>query len=414
MYATSRRTRNLAVVVAGLCMFIVALFRVSNMQSQLFLMSTTVVLLPAVSYIIGRFSLSGLVCTRDKVSIGHAGDQIRVVLTVENASWLPKFYLYLSDRLPKWVDVDEHAPPVLQLWPGQTASTSAVIEAEKRGVYAIGPLAVQTMDPLGFRSYRRTLDVEAQLIVYPRPIPIRIVETDTLAQGAPAREVGALRGAGGDFYGLRDYVCGDELRRVHWPTTARLGRMSVVEQTQATAREIVVALDLSRAAYKDSGDGPESALEYAVTIAASLCKHYIQSGYILSFIAGPADETLAYRNGRCNDLFEVLDYLARVEADSPRSLAETLNKNRSSIPSGATLIVVSARSGSGTPAPLPEGMHQGREVIRFEIDGGSFVRDFAPRRDDDSSAPAPRQAGGMIRGGDNLREAIEGILYARK
>jgi uncharacterized protein (DUF58 family) len=410
MYATSRRTRTLAVVVAGFFMFVVACFRVSSMQSQLFLMSTTVVLLPFVSYVIGRFALTGLVCARDNTVIGHVGDSIRIGLTVENSSAVPKFYLYLSDRLPEWVTLTEPSQPVIQLWPRKSATVACYVEAQKRGVYTLGPVSIQTLDPLGFRTYRRTVPVTATLIAYPRPLALSVADTESMAQATSARDLGARRGSGGDFYGLRDYVCGDELRRVHWPTTARTGRMSIMEQTQGTAREIVVALDLNREAYNNSGRGPESALEYAVTITASLCKYYLDHGYTLSFIAGPADETLSYRNGRAGDIVEVLDYLARVEADSPITLAETLRRNQSVIPHGATLIVVSARSLSGMPAPLPPGMDHDRDVIRFEIDGGSFLREAQP----ESDPTRPRRAGGMIRHGDNLQEAIEGILYARK
>ena len=79
-----------------------------------------------------------------------------------------------------------------------------------------------------------------------------------------------MRGDGDDFYGVREYAPGDELRRVHWRTTARTGTLAVAEYAQGVTLDVTVALDLFQDAYKGTGSEEHSALETAVTLAATL------------------------------------------------------------------------------------------------------------------------------------------------
>src|SRR5918912_409029 len=86
--------------------------------------------------------------------------------------------------------------------------------------------------------------------------------------GVQEREGRARRGEGMDFHGVREWRQGDPLRRVHWPTTARTGRLSVVEFERAFQQDLVIALDLRRGS--EYGEGRETTLEYAVKTAATL------------------------------------------------------------------------------------------------------------------------------------------------
>ena len=95
------------------------------------------------------------------------------------------------------------------------------------------------------------------------------------------------------FMGVREYGPGDELRRVHWRTTARTGKLAVTEYTQGVTLDVTLALDLCESAYKGTGTDDHSALETAVTLTATLLADLLQHGHAVRLvtageIGGPA------------------------------------------------------------------------------------------------------------------------------
>src|SRR5437016_13423600 len=85
-----------------------------------------------------------------------------------------------------------------------------------------------------------------------------------------------MRGEGSEFYGIREYHPGDPLRRVHWRSSARMGRLAVVEYEHDVSVDLTLVLDARRGS--DVGFGSETALEMAVTVAASLARLVLERG----------------------------------------------------------------------------------------------------------------------------------------
>ena len=92
--------------------------------------------------------------------------------------------------------------------------------------------------PFGLVRRWRDTELYAEILVYPRPLPARAC-VEPGGEGHEGGDSGHVGGVG-DFVGLRDYVPGDPLRAVHWPTSARAGHaMVVLRSTEAAARLIV-------------------------------------------------------------------------------------------------------------------------------------------------------------------------------
>ena len=213
------------------------------------------------------------------------GRRFPIAYTLGNGSRLPKFYLLVRDKLPRGVGTPLPPPLVLSLWPGEEGETRGLVEVRRRGVFAIGPAQVYSTDPLGLQTFSQKLPSVSELVVYPALIPIR----DSWLRGAASQgwrgQSSALtRGAGDDFYGVREYQPGDELRRVHWRTTARTGVLAVTEYAQGVTLEVTVALDLCRAAYAGTGEGMDSALEAAVSLAATLLDDLLRHGHTVRLL----------------------------------------------------------------------------------------------------------------------------------
>src|SRR5688572_16917747 len=151
----------------------------------------------------------------------HAGSSSRVDLEVRNTSGRRTPVLHVRDPFDRgWRWARFLVPPL----GGNTATRAAYrLPTEERGIFDIGPLEVSLNDPFGLASSTFTSVGVTQLTVYPRIDAISPLPT---AQGhdphSGAQHPRALLGTGEDFYALRPYEVGDDLRRVHWASTARL------------------------------------------------------------------------------------------------------------------------------------------------------------------------------------------------
>lgn len=108
----------------------------------------------------------------------------------------------------------------------------------ERGPARLSAVIVRSSFPFGFLEHTRRLPLSAEILIYPRPLPS--VASSLSTRGLGLDDEG--RGGSGDLVELRAFLPGDSLRRIHWPTTARVGSWVVAErgQEQATAIEIEV------------------------------------------------------------------------------------------------------------------------------------------------------------------------------
>lgn len=406
---TERRAENLAkfaLNIAALCVAIVALlFHVD----QMFLMAVALLLLPRASWLIGRVLRDGLTGARRLPTLCGVGETVPVTLTLTNSARLSKPSLRLSDRLPRRLrPAGERAPVLLGLRPRESREVTYSLEPERRGRYLVGPTLVETTDPLGFYAFMTRVGGQSELSVYPMPLPLRRVFLEgAAAPGWRSQDAARLRGIGTEFHGVREYQSGDELRHVHWRTTARRGALSVAEYAQGANRDVVVALDLSRAAYADTGEGRESALEYAVTLAVSLCDFLLRRGRAVRLLTPMDGDDPAPPSSGPAQLPRILDVLVDAEADAPQSLAEALAGSRLRLEPGTTLVYITPAVGDpALAAALRAGAARGAQVFGLALDGPSFRAASPP-----AESPMPTRLPGSlqrVRRGDDLQRVLEG------
>ena len=192
----------------------------------------------------------------------YAGDSSRVDLVVRNPTRRRSPVVTLKDALaggPRQASL--LLPP---LAPGQTEEARYRLPAESRGVFPVGPLRAERTDPFGLA--RRTTDVApvADLTVYPRVDAVLALPDSPGSDrhlNAPRAAFGV---AGEDFYALRPYEVGDDLRRVHWPSTARRDELMIRQNETPWQGRATVLLD-TRARFHTG-----YSFEAAVSAAASV------------------------------------------------------------------------------------------------------------------------------------------------
>lgn len=237
------------------------------------------------------------------------GDQLTV--QVELTARRRVSTILLEDRLPERLGEGVKVP-VIQLGAGKTASHTYSLRCSRRGVYQIGPMVAIAGDPLGLTQREIVVAEPFELLVHPR---IEIVSDRPLTrqfEDPPIRPpVSKPWPSGLEFYGMREYVPGDDLRRIVWRASARTGTLMVREAEQGITDHITVMLDTDRSRHSRDGEGLSESFEAGVRAAASLAVRHLVEGYEVKVEtnAGPLTRNL---RGAGKQLL-LLDGMARLE-----------------------------------------------------------------------------------------------------
>ena len=178
-----------------------------------------------------------------------------------------------------------------------------------RGVYDVGPLVAVWSDPFGLT--RRVTEVlpATQVIVHPSTEGVTDRPLTRQWEDPPVRPPQSKPWPSGfEFYGMRDYVLGDDLRRVVWKAVARTGRMLTRESEQGITDQVVIVLDTD-ITHHLAGE-PSDSFEAGVRAAASLAVRHLRDGFTVTLLGpdGPLGEPARGERGR----IPTLDALARV------------------------------------------------------------------------------------------------------
>jgi uncharacterized protein (DUF58 family) len=158
--------------------------------------------------------------------------------------------------------------PLVRLRPGKVTTVAYGVPTRRRGVIDIGPLEVSRRDPLALVGVVRRYGGQNKVWVRPRVHVITAVPVG-LSRSMDGR-IDRVPHGSITFAALREYVMGDDLRHVHWRTSARVGELMVREHVDTSLPRIVILLDDRAEAHLPDGGGGESTFEAACEGAASV------------------------------------------------------------------------------------------------------------------------------------------------
>src|SRR5436309_10145497 len=265
------------------CAVTVALAALAFGEKDLLRVAVLIGLLPLLAaWYVGRTRYK-LACTRS-LEPGRApvGATARVVLRLQNLSSLPTGTLLLEDRLP--YALGSRPRLVLErLAAHQASSVAYSVRADVRGRYEVGPLIVRLTDPFGLCELSRSFATVDRLTVIPQIVPLPHVRLAGEYAGAGESRARSVAVHGEDDAATREYRNGDDLRRVHWRSTARVGELMVRREEQPWESRATVVLDTRTRAHR--GEGPTASFEWAVSAAASIAVHLRHGGYKLRLVS---------------------------------------------------------------------------------------------------------------------------------
>jgi uncharacterized protein (DUF58 family) len=256
---------------------------------------------------------AALVVQRSRVRIGNrrsiepsrvsAGEAVSIHLVISNKSLLRTGTLMVEDQLPQ--RLVGHARFVLDpLGSHETRTVSYRMPGLGRGRYRVGPLRIRLTDPFRMIDLSRSFTATSDFIVGPVVDPLPAVEpprSDELGDNAGSHSIGAY---GADDQSTREYRMGDDLRKIHWRSSARTGALMVRQEERPWRGQSTLLLDLRAAGHVTAAGHPvagvdprqTSSLEWAVSAAASIGNHVLLRGRELALLAEPAVDRPRFAN----------------------------------------------------------------------------------------------------------------------
>jgi uncharacterized protein (DUF58 family) len=366
--------KRFAIVFGAMFILVVAVLLHAE---YLYYMSFALALLPAVTWVVGWRSLRNLTAERRLPAVVKVGETFGMRVALTNAGVARKQFLLVRDGLPSGLLAE--SPPerwLPDLVPGETVEVEYPVLARKRGVYPFGWVDLHSTDPLGLFGFHREVEAPATIIVHPRPVALPPVRPPAPGVTVSARARLRKRGEGTDFAGLREYIPGDDMRRVHWKNSAKRGKLTVVEYESAEANSMAVVLDLSP--QFQAGHDQESTLEYGVTLAASIAAQCLRRGAECSLVAEGAESHSLRSLAAPSEETRVMDALARVRADAKAPIADTLLAFEQWLPPGTGVVVISPAAGPQAAAAARRLTALGHGVLWVSLVAPSFVGEGEP------------------------------------
>ena len=242
-----------------------------------------------------------------------SGEDVTVILTATNSSCHTIPSLLIEDRIPHDLKLGGGTNRLmLSMRTGETARFEYQISKPRRGSYQIGPTIVRTSDSAGLRTIDYQIANQSELIIIPSVERLGVVDLRGRRLGPWPGLVPAKRlGIGTEFFEISPYVAGDDLRRVNWKASARLGTLVTNEFEGEQVIDVLIVLDCSEDVECRLFD--YDALEFQVSFAASLCSQLIMQGNRVGLSVYGAARTWVSPGFGKRHLLRLLDSLAFVK-----------------------------------------------------------------------------------------------------
>jgi uncharacterized protein (DUF58 family) len=312
-------------------------------QSTLVRVGVLLVALPLVTaWAVGRARYKLSLVRTVSPQVLPAGQSARVRLTLRNDGRMPTGALRIEEQVP--YALGSRPRFVLEgVEHGWRGSVDYPVRAETRGRYELGPMTVRVGDPFGLVELTRAFRTTTPLVVTPRVVRLPGIPLTGSLTGSGDQRPRAFAGGSAEDVTVRDYRRGDDLRRVHWRSSARVGQLMVRREEQPWQTRATVFLDNRAGAHR--GEGSASSLETAVVVAASVAAHLTSRGYAVRLVTASGEDpaTSWQRDEADVSAGRLLEALAMVQPVSATSLETSWLREQGA--GSLTVAVVGALTG---------------------------------------------------------------------
>ena len=299
----------------------------------------------------------------------EAGQPAVVELALTNEGRAPTGVLLLEEHLP-YVLGNRPRFVLEGIGHGWRRHVSYQVRSDVRGRFEIGPMTVRVSDPFGLVELGRSFRTTVALIVTPRTLPLPAIPISGAWTGSGDNRPRAFAIGSAEDVTVREYRRGDDLRRVHWRSSARVGELMVRREEQPWQSRATLFIDNRIIAHR--GHGVASSLEAAVSAAASIAVHLSQRGFAVRLVTahGEDRQTMWHDRASSTNTGPLLESLAVLESTTLRQI-DTSWLGESSH-SGLTVAILGAVSDHDHPV-LSRMQHHAATSLAVAIDVAAWT-----------------------------------------
>jgi uncharacterized protein (DUF58 family) len=316
-------------------------------------------LLIIIAWVLRMISLNGIKVERQARSLrGSVGDIFEEHFEVSNASKLPKLWLEVTNESS--VPNATGSRLVTLLRARQKRSYTARTWLTNRGGFLLGPTRITSGDPFGIFRVSRAFPASSTLMVLPMMFRVnQFLAPPGLLPGGKA-----IRRKSIDITphaaGVREYVTGDPMKRIHWPTSVRRDQLMVKEFEQDPQAEVWLFLDTYKSVHVEKANEelvspvddlillrrpkftlPRSTLEYSISITASLAHYFLEQRRSVGLVTslGRSYKVITAERSERQEA-KILEELAFLQAESTFTLPSLVTAQMGQLPQGSSAILV--------------------------------------------------------------------------
>jgi uncharacterized protein (DUF58 family) len=336
------------------------------------------ILIIGISWLWTQFSLRGVTVKRRARSLrASVGDVFEEHFELSNDSRIGKLWIEISNEsnMP-----GAYGSRLLTMvGRKQKRMHLARTRLVRRGGFRLGPTRLVSGDPFGLFRTERVFPAEHSLVIFPMIYEISsFISPPGLLPGGQVIRRKALD-ITPHASGVREYVPGDPMKRIHWPTTARRGQIIVKEFEQDPQAEVWLFLDAQHAVHAEKpyekpdtfSDGwmfgrhqeyelPTSTLEYAISSTASLAHYYLRQRRAVGLVTVTHQFRVIPAERSERQESKILETLAFIEAEGDLPVAGLVAAQAGQLPQGSSAILV-------TPTVHPELLAAVDELQRLNL-----------------------------------------------
>ncbi len=320
--------------------------------------------------------------SRDRIAVGTEADVRLLVKNEGSALGLVE----LLDRLPPELVLaggTNHA--VVSLGPGESVELAYTVRPLLKGDYAVGPLRIRSLDALGLGAEDGAAAPATPIVVAPA------MESLARANLGPRRTrpwfghvTSRHIGAGSEFWGIREYVPGDDVRRVNWKASARFDRLYSNEYQGERSGDVIIVLDARRESA--IGTPTDNAVEVGVRAALGVAEHVLASKNRVGLIVQrDVLDWVPPAFGR-KQLYRILDHLIHVRAGGEWPFAFVTWILTRYFPRDALVVLISPLTDRAAPDAVMNLAAHGYDVAVLSPSPLEIERRFLPRSREEETA----------------------------
>lgn len=327
-----------------------------------------------------------------RTSRSQVGDVFIENFEIINHSVLPKLWIKISDQSKLVGGTGSRV--LTEIRGNKSQAYAAYTLLQRRGWYLLGPTNISSGDLLGIFSITREYRSASRLLVIPYMIDLRffLVPEGMLPGGHALRE--KTLEVTPYAAGIREYVPGDPLKRIHWPSSAKRQALFVKEFEKDPLAEVWLFIDSQKyihirsestgftdlnriwwSRYKSVYRLPPDTFEYAITIAASLVKYYINEKREVGMISdGQTYHVLPAQRGE-RQLGKMLETLAVLEPEGELPVWSLVNSQLKNLVRGSTVVLITPSNNRTLENLVVDLLHRGLIPVIILLDLASFGGD---------------------------------------